>query len=384
MRACQKGLNLVETAEFLVIGGGIAGACAADALSPLGRVILAERETAYGYHTTGRSAALYTPTYGNAVIRAITAASRDFFYNPPDGFSDHPLVSRRPTLTFALPEDWQALQDLLPDYHRTSPEIELTDEKGALELAPILRPGRIAGGLIDPVTADIDVNGIHQGFLKRARRQGAVTKLDSEILSAVKTSAGFRVETKSGTIEVANIVNAAGAWGDKIAELFGVKPVGLVPKRRSAFTFAGPAGADLTHWPVVMEGMDRFYIKPDAGMLLGSPCDATPSEPMDAWPEDMDVAEGVERIEEATTLSITRLAHSWAGLRTFAPDNSPVVGMAPDCPSFIWFVGQGGYGIQSAPGMGRVLHGLIQDGTIPADIAALGVKKDDLAADRFA
>ncbi len=372
-----------ETVDILVIGGGIAGAVAAASLSPLGRLLLVERETAYGYHTTGRSAAMFTPTYGNAAIRAITAASREFYYQPPDGFSDHPLVSQRPTMTIALPEDWDFLQADAAECRRTSPEVELIDEKAALSLAPFVRPGRIAGAMVDPITADIDVNGTHQGFLRQARLAGAQLRNGVTVIGARADGSGFEVETNQGVIHAGMVVNASGAWGDELATSFGVKPVGLVPKRRTAFTFPKPNGADTSTWPMVIDARERFYVKPDAGQILGSLCDATPSPPMDAWADDMDVAEGAARVEEATTFEITRMTHTWAGLRTFAPDNTPVVGHDPRAPNFVWFVGQGGYGIQSAPAMGRIIADLIAHQAMPADVAAFGVDEATLSPARF-
>ncbi len=372
-----------ETFDIVVIGGGIAGASAAAGLCHLGRLLLVEREDSYGYHTTGRSAAMFTPTYGNAAIRAITAASREFYYAPPDGFSPHPLVSRRPTLTIALDTDWTALRAQVPNFQRTSPEVELLDERATLALAPFLRPGRIAGAVVDPVTADIDVNGIHLGLLAHARKTNAITRNGVEILSGTYRDGVWDIETSNGQIHAGLVVNAAGAWGDVIAVRLGVEPAGIVPKRRSAFTFAPPAGAVVDPWPMVIDAAETFYVKPDAGRILGSPCDATPSAPMDAWPEDMDVAEGAARIEEATIFEINRMAHTWAGLRTFAPDNTPIVGRDPAVPGFVWFVGQGGYGIQTAPAMSRIIGELVAHDRLPQDVARFGVTLADLSVARF-
>ena len=374
---------MTETFDIIVIGGGIAGASAAASLAPLGRLLLIEREDSYGYHTTGRSAAMFTPTYGNAVIRAITAASRGFYYHPPDGFADHPLVSQRPTLTVALPDDWSMLQAQFDDFRRTSPEIELLDEASIRAQAPFMQPGRFAGAVIDPITADIDVNGIHFGFLAEARRAGAKTRPGVEVLSGTWHGQHWHLQTSAGDIEAGLVVNAAGAWGDVIAQRLGVRPLGLEPKRRSAFTFAPPAGANIDRWPMVIDAAETYYVKPDAGMILGSPCDATPSAPMDAWPDDMDVAEGAARIEAATIFQISRLAHSWAGLRTFAPDKTPVVGRDPMVPGFVWFVGQGGYGIQTAPAMSRIIASLIAHDQLPTDVADFGVDKASLSVARF-
>ena len=335
--------------EFVVIGAGVAGASAAYELATHGTVALLEREDMPGYHSTGRSAALFTATYGNAVIRGLTVGSRDFFNSPPDGFTEHPLLTPRGAIMIGREDQRQHLDDGFAAARVLTPSVELLDEKDILARVPVLDPAYGAGGVFEPECMDMDVHAIHQGFLKLGRNRGVVLVTNAEATSLSYDAGAWRVTTPADVFAAPVVINAAGAWSDEIAKLAGLAPIGLVPKRRTAMTFRAPEGAEPNDWPAVIDIEEEFYFKPDAGLVLGSPADETPSPPCDAQPEEIDVALAIDRIERATTMKITRVEHKWAGLRTFAPDKSPVAGFDPDAEGFFWLAGQGGYGIISPP-----------------------------------
>ncbi|MGZ3376775.1 MAG: NAD(P)/FAD-dependent oxidoreductase [Phenylobacterium sp.] len=367
--------------DYLIVGSGIAGAGAAYELSDGERVLLLEREDAHGYHTTGRSAALYSEAYGNAVIRGLTRASRPFFEAPPQGFAAHPLLSPRGCLYIGRPDQAQALADLLA---AEPAALRPVTREAALALVPALNADYVGSGLLEAGAMDADVEAIHQGFLRGARARGAEIRLGCEVVAIAPSAEGFAVRTASGeSFETRVLINAAGAWADVIAGLAGVRPVGLQPMRRTAMIIDGPPGADVRAWPMVIDADEAFYFKPDAGRLLASPADETPVDPHDAWADEMDVAICIERIQNAADIPVQRIVRSWAGLRSFVSDRSPVIGFDAETPGFFWLAGQGGYGVQTAPTAARTAAALARGGPLPADIAAQGVTAEALSPARL-
>ena len=360
--------------DVVVIGAGMAGASAAHFLARRFDVLLLEREDQPGYHTTGRSAALYTQAYGNAAIRALTVASRPFFDAPPEGFSETPLLTPRGLVLFGRADQAASLEGAFRDGRRFVPEIRMLDSDGVCGLIPALRPDYAAGGVYEPEAADIDVHALHRGFLNRVplRRNAEVEGLE-------RIASGWRVTLRGGEKLVARlVVNAAGAWADEMAALAGAAPIGLVPKRRTAFTFPAETG----DWPMAVDVDEQFYFKPESGRTLGSLADETPSPPCDAQPEEIDVAMAVDRIEHATTFRIRRIERRWAGLRSFVADKTPVAGFDPGLPGFFWCAGQGGYGIQTAPAMGMVVAALAAGEGLPEGVRELGLEESVLSPAR--
>lgn len=369
-------------ADILIVGGGIAGAGAAYELAAFASVIVLEREPHCGYHSTGRSAASFTENYGGTLIRRLAMASRAFLESPPADFSDHPLLSSRGMFTIARADQLDLLQRQLTVAQALVPTIRQIEVAAAIARVPILRPDYVAGVFEEPHSKELDVHGLHQGFLRGARARGARLVVNADVEAIERNGGEWSVTTTAGTFAAPIIINAAGAWADTIAHLAGVSPVGLVPKRRTAFLI--PAPADLHGWPMVNDVAEEFYFKPDAGQLFVSPADATPSAPVDVYPEDLDVAAGVERFERATTVTVQRVTRAWAGLRTFARDASPVVGFDGGVEGFFWLAGQGGYGIKTSPALSRVCAALIRDRRLPADLLELGVTGAELSPERFA
>ncbi len=369
--------------DFIIVGAGIAGASAGYFLAAKGRVLVLEMESQPGYHTTGRSAALYTEAYGNAAIRALTTGGRAFFTDPPEGFAGHPILTPRGALFIGRPDQAAALDAAAGEAGRLVPTIRRLDARQASAIVPVLRRDYVGGAVLEPDAMDIDVHALHQGFLRGIRAQGGSLETDAQVVGLTRRGDLWEIETRAGTHRGAVVVNAAGAWCDEVAARAGAKPAGLVPKRRTAILFDPPDGVDIGAWPLCVDVDEAFYFKPDAGRLIGSPADETPMEPCDVQPADLDVATAVERIEKATTLEIPRILRRWAGLRSFVADKSPVVGYDPDVPGFFWLAGQGGYGIQTAPSMGRLAASLATGDAVPSDLEDLGVAAAALSPARF-
>ncbi|MDM0011951.1 FAD-dependent oxidoreductase [Variovorax sp. J22P168] len=360
-------------ADFLVIGGGIAGASVAHWLAPHGRVIVLERESQPGYHSTGRSAALFMESYGTPQVRALTLASRAFLQQPPPGFAEHALLTPRGAMMVAAPGQqaqldahWEVLRAMAPGARRLSPQEACT-------LVPALRPELLIGAVLEPEAADMDVHAIHQGYLRGMRRAGGQLVCDAEVTAMAWQDGRWRVEAGGIGYQAPVVLNAAGAWVDAVARLAGVRPLGIEPRRRSAFVFAPPAGLDCSGWPLVHGAEEDWYIKPDAGMLLGSPANADPVEPQDVQPEEIDIALAIQRIEGATTLAIPRPARTWAGLRSFVADGDLVGGFDDQAPGFFWVAAQGGYGIQTSAAMGESCAALARGLPVPAHPASFGI-----------
>jgi D-arginine dehydrogenase len=372
------------TFDFIIIGAGMAGASLAYELSQANRVCLVEAETQPGFHTTGRSAALFAPSYGGAEIRAITRASQAFFLQPPEGFCDHRLLHPRGCLWIGRPDQAAGLDRLVEEMAQSGGEVSRVTPAQAFDHVPRLRRDYVAGAVFDPLAMDIDVAELHQGFLRGARRAGAMLETDTRVLAAERRGGLWSIPFRGGELQAPILINAAGAWADQLAAACGARPLGLRPLRRTAMIVDAPEGVDTRAWPTVMDIDETFYFKPESGGLLLSPADETPSEPCDAQPDEIDIAVGVDRVQTALDIEVRRVRQSWAGLRTFAPDRVPVIGFDPHLPQFFWCVGQGGYGIQTAPAMARTAAALALGLSPPADVLAEGLEVSALSPARFA
>jgi D-arginine dehydrogenase len=373
---------MTRTADCIVIGAGIAGAAAGFFLAPHLKVLLLEQEEQPGFHSTGRSAALFMESYGTPQVRALTMASRAFFESPPDGFTDHPVLGARGAMMVAthgqeapLQAHWTVLQPI-------SPRATLLDAAGACALTPVLRRELLLGAVYEPDASDMDVHAIHHGFLRGIRRAGGALVADAPATELRRDAGVWQVQAGGDVFEAPLVVNAAGAWADVVGQLAGARPIGLVPKRRSAFIFAPPEGVASAGWPATGGVAEDWYVKPDAGMLLGSPANADPVPPHDVQPEELDIATAIDRIERMTTLSIRRPARIWAGLRSFVADGDLVGGADPELPGFFWSAAQGGYGIQTSPAMGMAVAALVRGEAIPAHVAGFGLTEAMLSPSR--
>jgi len=344
---------MIETSDFLIIGGGIAGAGAAARLAPEASVTVLEMEDALGRHATGRSAAIFIRNYGNQSLRALNAASQPVLENP-DGIAEDTLLTPRGEMLIATEDELDAFESYLSG----AEGMETLSAEEAVELFPLLRREGIAAAAIERDARDIDVDRLLQGFARLARRHGAQFVMDAPAQRITRSARQWRVDTPKGAFEAPVLINAAGAWADEIAALAHVRKVGLVPMRRSAAIVPPPDGVDITGWPLVASASESWYAKPDAGKFMVSPADEDPVEPHDAWADDMVLAEGLHRFERAVNMSVTRVERTWAGLRSFVSDRTPVVGFAPDTEGFFWLAGQGGYGVQTAPALSQLASDL--------------------------
>lgn len=369
--------------DIIIIGAGIAGASAGFELAQDHGVLLLEMETHPGYHATGRSAALYTEIYGNAVIRKLAKFSRPFLENPPAGFSEFPLLKQRGGLFLARSDQKESLQNELEHIAATGGKVEVLDEGEMVSLFPALKAGYATAGIYDAQSLDIDVDGLHKGFLRLMKQKGGKLQTSSKVEALAPFQEGWRVKTEKEEFSCRILINAAGAWAGKIGQQAGAKDIGLVPMRRTAFLFEPPQGFETESWPMVIDIDEKFYLKPDSGKLLGSPADQTPVPPQDARPQDWDIAVAVERMQAVLGFEIRHIRHKWAGLRSFVADKTPVVGFDPHVKNFFWLAGQGGYGIKTSPALAACCASLIRDGTLPESMQAVGLTKDLLSPKRL-
>jgi D-arginine dehydrogenase len=329
---------------------------------------------------------MFMESYGPPMVRALTRASRAFYEEPPEGFAPD-LMQPRGVIYLATHGQEEELAHTRSELSPSCPGLATLDAGTTVAHVPCLRPDLVHGALYDAGAQDLDVHALHQGFLRGFRRKAGV---DGEL----RTSAGVTRATHDGrcwTVELADgqvlrartVVNAAGAWADELAAVFGARPIGLVPHRRSAFTFKGPEGVDASHWPAVVGVDESYYFKPDAGQMLGSPANADATVPHDVVPEELDIAMGIHQIESVSTLTIRRPASTWAGLRSFVPDGEMVIGQDDACPGFFWLAAQGGYGIQSAAGASALSDALIRQAALPEELARQGVDASRLSPARL-
>lgn len=365
--------------DIIVIGAGIAGASVAAHLAKDRKLVILEMEERPGYHSTGRSAATYEPNYGPSSIRSLTRASREFFETPPQGFASAPLVSPRQTI-FVVPDHQQRQAEQLLKTGVDFAEISFAEARRQF---PPLRESYARHAMLDPTTADIDVDLLHQGFLRLIKAQGGEIVCKAPVEKIEHLDGVWQATTPAGTFSAPILVNAAGAWGDEIAKRAGLKPKGLQPKRRSMAVVPVPPDMKVMDWSFVGDVGETWYAKPSGGRLLVSPAEAEPVEPHDAFADDMTLAEGIARFEEAVDFAVTRLEGSWGGLRSFVPDGNPVCGFDPKTEGFFWLIAQGGYGIQTSPALGELAASLVRNTGVPGYIEREGLRLQDISPARF-
>ena len=349
----------MEHYDITIIGAGIAGAGIAAHLPADKKVLLLEAESQPGYHSTGRSAAAFVANYGNATIRALNLLSLPYFQAPERYGIEQPLLSERGELVLCRPGQDERFAAHLAE----NPDLQEVPIAEAYAWVPVLRKGRFNRAAIETNAYDIDVDLLHQAWLKTSAQRGHRLQCNARVNALQSTDAGWQIETSAGTFHSPIVINAAGAWADNVAAMAGIAALGLTPKRRSIAAISSPPGVDTSRWPLMMDTDEDWYVIPRSGQLLVSPADAEPVAAGDAYTDDLVLAEGIDRFEQATTISVERVEHSWAGLRTFAPDKTPVVGFDSRIKGFFWLAGQGGYGIQTSPAMSQIAAALVLSGS---------------------
>lgn len=368
--------------DVVIIGAGIAGASIAYFLGPRRRVLVLEAEDRPGLHSTGRSAALFSETYGSTQVRALTRASRAFLESPPAGFAQVPLLKPRGALHVGTADEREQVAALFEQLRAEGGSATWLDADDIHRRVPVMAGGQAEAGVLEAGAADIDVDALHQGFLRGARSSGVELRVSAPVTALAADRGGWRIAAGGREWTAAQVVNAAGAWAEQVGRLAGAMPIGLQPKRRSAFLFDPPAGLTVDGWPCVIGIAEDYYFKPDAGLLLGSPANADPVPPHDVVPEEIDIATGIDRIERATTMQIRRPRRTWAGLRSFVPDGDLVGGFDLARPGLFWMAALGGYGIQTSVAMGASCAALVAGDSLPDWVQAQGLTAASLAVRR--
>ncbi|MFT3854045.1 MAG: FAD-binding oxidoreductase [Ilumatobacteraceae bacterium] len=372
-----------STFDVLVIGGGIAGVSAAYEIALRGRHVgLLEQESSLAYHTTGRSAATFLETIGGPTVQRLTVASRAFFESPPDWFT-RPLLTPLQNLLLGPKGTGTEIEALAREVGELVPTVRLLDPKEACAIHPQLREDWLEVCMLEPDGMEIDVGALHQGYVAGLRANGGEVMLSARVDGLESAGAMWTAATPAGRFNAPVVVNAAGAWGDRVGALAGASAVGLSPLRRTVFMLGAPEGVKTAGLPITGDVGGTFYFKPEGPQFLCSPADENPSEPCDAQPEEIDIAKALDRIAEATHLDTQHVRAKWAGLRTFAPDRCPVVSGERELPGYFWVVGQGGFGIQTAPAMGRVAAALALGEALPTVLDDLGLTASDLERGRL-
>ena len=373
-------------ADFLIVGGGIAGLSAAARLVRHGKAVVLEGEDSLGYHSSGRSVSFSHYGIGNSAVRGLTSWSRAFFEDPPEGFSQVPLARIVPSLYFATEESKPALAELEAEMVRFTGRTRRVDPAAMTVLCPALRigPEGAVAGIVDPTGLKLDADALLQAFARAVRSGGGEVLNGRRVQTIERLGEGWKVRSEDGGQWTARIlIDAAGAWADRIAALAGVRPIGLRPMRRTIIVVDPTAGADLSASPFTHSAAGDFYMLPEAGQLLVSPVDEVADDPCDAAPDEYGVALAADRLEHYTHIPVTRIAHRWAGLRSFVADRIPTAGFDPAAPGFFWLVGQGGYGLQTAPAMAAAVEALVTGGPWPEGLDELGVTADAIRPDRL-
>ncbi len=375
----------MRTIDTIVIGAGIAGLSAAARIAQHCDTVVLERESAPGYHSSGRSATFCHFGIGNGLVHRLTAISKEIFAAPPD--NDHPPLARRMAAFFiARDHEREALKRLTETTLSHSPDARQIAEEEISDIVPVLKIGDDAfvGGLYDPDAYKLDSDAMLQTNVRALRDAGGALISNSPVTGIRSVGSNWIVDTPGESYQAQRIINAAGSWADDIAAMASVTPLRLTPLKRTIIAIRPPDGIDVSDWPFTKTVGDGFYMLPEgSGRLLACPMDETPSEPCDAQPDEETIALAAWQVEQATTMSIRRIDHKWSGLRTFAPDKSPVAGYAPDAPGFFWLAGQGGFGLQTSPGMAMAAESLALGLDWPDPLRAMGIDPAEMSPARL-
>jgi D-arginine dehydrogenase len=370
-------------ADTVVVGGGIAGAAAAYFLSAYQSVILLEREDFPGYHATGRTAAVFTENYNSDIVSGLVRASRHFFESPPLNFCEYPLLDGLGVLTWAGRDQREQFEDAWLVAQKRVPSVERRDSAFAIEKVPILRRDLVAECIWEPGARSIDVNGLLQGYLRGLAKNGGRVVAGADVMKIARATDWHISTSTQGEFRASVLVNAAGAWAQNVAAMAGAASVTIEPRQRTALLIDLPIGLSAIGWPMVSRIGGSLYFRPSAGQLLVSPADQTPVTAYDATPNELDVAIAVERFQEVTTLVVSRIRHSWAGLRSFAVDELPVVGWDSKVAGFYWLAGQGGAGVKLSPVLGKIAAASIAGAPMPSSFDREGVDLRMISPCRF-
>ena len=371
------------TYDVIVIGGGIAGISIAYELAASRDTLLLEKESTLAFHTTGRSAAMFLESYGNATVRALTAASRDFLLEPPDMF-EAALTKALPLMYVAGVGRANRLASLQRDLGATASSLVMLDAAQAAAANGLIRPESIEAGLIEPGALEVDVHELHSGYVRGFRNRGGVIATTSGVVEANRVHGDWVLRDADARLYTApTAVIASGAWSDSVASLFSARPVGIQPLRRSVFMLPSPPPVDARPMLMTIDADDRFYVKPEHAQFLCSPVDEGPQPAGDAKPDDLEISRALDDIHTMTVATSSHVSSSWAGQRSFTADRTPVVGFDPVVDGVFWFAGQGGYGIQLGPALARTGATLMTQGSLPGDVSRRGVHESDLSPARF-
>ncbi|MFG2514017.1 NAD(P)/FAD-dependent oxidoreductase [Streptomyces sp. NPDC048584] len=367
------------SSDVVVVGAGMAGASVAAELSERLSVVVVEAAASGEEHSTGRTAAAFLPSYGGASVRALTRASRPL-YEAMAAENGVPLLQPRPLLWLATDEPGE---EAVSELTRTSPDLERLTSGQAHRLCPPLRADRVRSAALDRSAADVDVAGLHQTYFRMLRGRGATVLFNAPVRDIRRHGKGWRIAAGEQVIHCAKVVNAAGAWADQVAGRADVPAIGIQPRRRTAFVSPTRYDGDISELPLLVDACERWYVKPEAGLMLGSPADATEVSPGRPRPDELEIARALEAVDEATTLGLRSVQRAWAGLRNFVADHEPVVGAWSDHEGFYFLAGQGGYGIQMAPALARLAADIVAEGTPSRETADYGVSAAGLRPDRL-
>jgi D-arginine dehydrogenase len=375
----------MEQFDIIIVGGGMAGISVGYELASEASVLILEQEENPGLHATGRSAAVYAASYGSdrPALFALSQASASFFECPPPGFCEHPLLSPRGVMYIAHEQKLSQLRQSFERMRQVNHSLQWLDEAAIKEKVPLLRTEYAKQAMYEEQAYDIDVHGLQEGYLKGIRHSGGTLRTHQQVQGLEHHQGQWSVICQQNTYKAPVIINAAGAWADKIAELADVPQIGLTPLRRTAVLLEPPEQAQISRWPLMVEFEETFYLKPDAGKVLASPADESLSAPCDSQPEEIDVAYAAHYAETALQMQVRKVDHSWSGLRSFVSDRTPVIGYCEKTPGFFWLAGQGGYGIQTAPAAAKLAASLVLNRGVPETIADLGLMQAAVSPARF-
>lgn len=372
---------MVKSAEVVIIGGGVIGCSIAYFLTKMGcrDVVILERETFQGKHSTGRSAGGVRQQFATPVNIRMSKFSIDFFSKFQDITGQDPEYHPNGYL-------FMATTDAHLDYLKTNMAVqkaegvpvEFLTQDDIRKLVPQVFADDLLGGSFCQSDGFVDPYSIMQGFNHMAREQGTKIVLDAEA-TGIRTENGkvTGVETSQGLIETKIVVNAAGAWAHLVGRWVGVE-IPIRPTKRQIVTTERFDELPRSI-PMLIDMATGCYMRKEGeGVMIGW---ADPDEP-----ESFDTTFNPDFIDAIIERALPRvpclenaainLRRCWGGLYDVSPDHHAIVGPTPGVEGFYICTGFSGHGIMHSPAMGISLAEMILKGKSETlDVSSLSIER---------
>jgi glycine/D-amino acid oxidase-like deaminating enzyme len=371
-----------RTADVVIIGAGAIGCSVAYHLGERGakNVVVLEQEFV-GSGTTSKAAGGIRVQFPTEVEIKFSMESLEFFKRFHEVMGVNPYL-RQVGYLFLLGNEHEVEQykPQMALQRQYGLDVRLITPQDARTIVPQLRVDDLLAAVYSPQDGYADPHTVVQGYAAKARECG-VRILEQTEVTGIRLQ-GERVvgvETTSGAIDTRLVVNAAGPWAMRVAEMVGAT-VPVYPRRRHIFV-TEPFADFVNPSPLVIDRTSGFYCRTEGRSILMSPGDV---QEVQGYKVSIDwsMAEETARkaVHRVPVLERAGIMSGWAGLRPLTPDDHAIIDYLPGVEGCLCAIGFCGHGFQHSPAAGKVVAEMILEGKPSTDISALSFARFHEAA----